>query len=61
MEAEMLKDDWLAAALGEIHPRLYPAGTILTGELLARATEAGLVVAPDPMSAPTPSRGRARK
>lgn len=39
----MLKSDWLAAAEGEIYPKLYVAGTVLSGELLARAISLGLV------------------
>lgn len=39
----MLKRDWFAAPENEIHPRTYPAGTVLTGELLARARALGLV------------------
>ena len=39
----MLKQDWLAAAEDEIHPRLYKAGTMLTGELLERARGLGIV------------------
>lgn len=39
----MLKNDWLAAAEDEIYPRLYPAGTVLTGELLERARGLGLL------------------
>lgn len=39
----MLNRDWFAAANDEIHPRIYPAGTVLTGELLERATALGLV------------------
>lgn len=39
----MLRADWFAAANDEIHPRHYPAGTVLTGELLERATALGLI------------------
>lgn len=39
----MLKHDWFAVPAGEIYPQLFPAGTVLTGELLERATALGLV------------------
>ena len=40
----MLKEDWFAAAEDEIHPRMYLAGSVLTGELLERARSLGKLV-----------------
>lgn len=58
----MLKQDWFAAADDEIHPRLIPAGTVLTGSLLARARSLGLVEdPPDPSPPPAPRPSRTRK
>lgn len=39
----MLKDDWFAVPAGAIYPVLYPKGTLLEGELLARARDLGLI------------------
>jgi len=44
----MLKKNWLAAKENEIYPQLYPAGTVLTGELLERAKGLGLIEDPKP-------------
>jgi hypothetical protein len=57
----MLKADWLAAAQGEIYPTLYPAGTILTGELLDRARAAGLIEEAEPAKVDQPMATRARR
>ncbi|MEH7827112.1 hypothetical protein [Gemmobacter denitrificans] len=39
----MLKQDWFAVPEGEIHPKMFTAGTVLSGELLERAKALGLI------------------
>lgn len=39
----MLKQDWFAVPDGQIYPVMFPKGTILTGEMLRRADELGLI------------------
>jgi uncharacterized protein YqgV (UPF0045/DUF77 family) len=60
-----LKADWFAATESGIHPQLYPAGTVLTGELLDRARALGLLedapveaVAPTVVPAPVSKKGK---
>jgi hypothetical protein len=58
----MLKADWFAASETEIYPRIYPAGTVLTGELLERARALGLLVEDDQKPArKVAAQGRAGK
>lgn len=57
----MLKQDWFAVPEGELHPKMYLAGTVLTGELLERAEKLGLVEVKALMAAPENKRKGQRK
>lgn len=39
----MLKEDWFAVPDGEIYPQMFAKGTVLNGNMLARAKALGLV------------------
>lgn len=58
--AKKLKADWFAATEEDLHPKLYLAGTELTGELAARADALGLLeaVEDDPKPRSRAKRGK---
>lgn len=57
----MLKEDWLAVPAGEIYPKLFRAGEVLTGELLARAMNLGLIEDSAEEEKPAPKSKARRK
>jgi hypothetical protein len=57
----MLKQDWLAVPEGKLYPKLFRAGTELTGELLDRAKSLGLIEGKSLGSAPENKRRGQRK
>lgn len=60
----MLKQNWFAVPDGEIYPVMYLAGTMLSGELLARARAMGLIEDQAPAvvdDAPAPADKARRK
>lgn len=57
----MLKEDWLAVPAGEIYPKLFRAGDVLTGELLDRARALGLIEDKALGAAPENKRAGRRK